>query len=470
MAFFGIGQKEPDIAADNAEVAVGISSPAETGALVERYAAFCRSLQVVPHPGVLTFMRLHLAELKPEPYQQHLHEALVPFNDADMFAFCDFFLRSRPQPNAIFEHWTSIDASRCAIGLTGVQMLMRVLQLPNCRVASIDLGSQNIGGRGAQELVDTIKANRFITSVRLNGSFIHDSGGRAFAQLLREEEHGVEQLDLSVNMLSYQVCKELQLVAPSELKLVLKGNRVLDEVLNASSHAVGVILVIIGAVFLGTELAGHPEHGLGPDGHPLSSNTYVASNVIYLISLFCLYLFSTLYHALFALGDEVESVFGILDHTAIYLLIAGSYTPFLSILFPDKPVFSVYLLSFLWLCALGGICLNLCYHGPFKNGMQVASYIAMGWAALLCMSDMFERLGPNPAAIWLLIGGGVSYTVGVIWYVKDGHSCGLPDHTIWHCFVLAGSMMHYYCVLWYVVPFPYGGQGVWLPEQSVYMG
>lgn len=141
-------------------------------------------------------------------------------------------------------------------------------------------------------------------------------------------------------------------------------------------------------------------------------------------------------------------------------------TPFLSILFPDRPAFGVYLLSFLWLMALGGICLNLCYHGPGKVAMQVTSYIAMGWAAVLCMGDMWARLAVHPPALWLLLGGGVSYTVGVYWFVKDARSCGVPDHTIWHIFVLAGSMMHYFCIAWYLVPFPYGQVGPWVGESS----
>lgn len=78
---------------------------------------------------------------------------------------------------------------------------------------------------------------------------------------------------------------------------------------------------------------------------------YTVSCVIYMISLFVLYLASTLFHATFALDDNVAKVFATLDHCAIYLLIAGSYTPFLSILFPDKPVFSIGLLVFLWLMA-----------------------------------------------------------------------------------------------------------------------
>ena len=128
-------------------------------------------------------------------------------------------------------------------------------------------------------------------------------------------------------MVSFDMCQELQLVRPAELKLVLKGNRVLDEVLNASSHCVGVILVILGTVFLGISVADKPELSIGPDGAVLSNSRYVASISIYLISLFCLYLASTLYHSMFAMGDAVLTVFAVFDQSAIYLLIAGAYTP-----------------------------------------------------------------------------------------------------------------------------------------------
>lgn len=101
--------------------------------------------------------------------------------------------------------------------------------------------------------------------------------------------------------------QELELSRPSSLTLVLKGNRVLDEVLNASSHAVGVLLVILGAIFMAIAVADRPEHGLGPDGKPRTQSIYVASVVIYLISLFCLYLASTLYHSMFAMGDGARA-------------------------------------------------------------------------------------------------------------------------------------------------------------------
>ena len=329
-----------------------------------------------------------------------------------MYAFCDFILRDR-HPSAIFEHWTRMDASCCAVGYTGVRILMRVLTLPGCRVHTIDFSHQDIGPRGADCIVEAIRVNPRITTVRLLGSFIHDSGALQFVKLLDDDKrgtatpaaHALDELDLSVNMLSFEMLNELQLVAPPALRLVLKGNRVLDEVLNASSHALGVILVLIGSVFLAFQVARFPSHGNGPDGLPISSSGYVTACVIYLISLFLLYTFSTLYHALFALGDKVVNVFQLFDHSAIYLLIAGSYTPFLTILFPDRPLFSFYLLGFLWIMSVLGIALNLCYHGPGKVAMQVTSYVGMGWAAVFCFRDMMDRLrcgrrappsSPNP--------------------------------------------------------------------------
>ena len=462
------------------------ATPLDASPLVERYAQFCKMLQVAPNASCLTFLRLHLSTFRPEA-QIGPTCAPIRFSDADMFAWCDFLLRSGSQRGAIFEHWETADVSQCAIGLSGAMMLMRVLQLPGCRVSTVDLGAQRIGARGAEALVETIRINSRLRTVRLHGSFIHDEGARCFAELLAgrrgtgaaaaaaASEEGdrpplvggaagsaaasLEELDLSVNMISFQMCEELRLAAPSDLRLVLQGNRVLDEVLNASSHGIGVILVIIGAVYLGIELSreGARAHRPGPDGAPLSNDAYVGSNVIYLVSLFLLYLFSTLYHALFALGS-VQTLFQIFDHSCIYLLIAGSYTPYLTILFPDRPEYSVGLLSVLWLCALGGICLNLCYHGKHKVGLQVSSYIGMGWAALFAFGDIWARLSPRPLSLVLLVGGGVAYTAGVPWFVRDRRTLGVPDHTIWHLFVLAASVMHYFCVLWFIVRFPFEGE------------
>ena len=257
------------------------------------------------------------------------------------------------------------------------------------------------------------------------------------------------------------MCQQLMVARPESLKLVLKGNRVLDEVLNASSHFFGLVLVIIGAIFMGVEVAdqnnawelrhhGQVYHGLEVDRGP-----YTTSAVIYLVSLAVLYLSSTLYHATFAMGDTIVDIFTILDHSAIYLLIAGTYTPFLSIVFPDKTVYSVGLLGFLWTMAFTGIALAAFYKGPFKVGMMIGSYVGMGWACVICSREMVERMSPEPMGLYLLVAGGIFYTAGVPFNVRDGRFCGLPDHTIWHFFVIGGSMCHFYAIFYYLLPFPY---------------
>lgn len=68
-----------------------------------------------------------------------------------------------------------------------------------------------------------------------------------------------------------------------------------------------------------------------------------------------------------------------------------------------------------------------------------------------------DSCSPHPEAFWLVVIGGVSYTIGVPWFARDGQICGVPDHTIWHLHVLAGSFMHFLCIFWYIVPFPYEG-------------
>jgi hemolysin III len=173
--------------------------------------------------------------------------------------------------------------------------------------------------------------------------------------------------------------------------------------------------------------------------------------------LIVLYLASTLFHATFALSDEVYGFFTTLDFCSIYFLIAGSFTPFLAILFPDKLIYSVGMLSFLWALAGLGVLIAASYHGPYKIAMLISSYVAMGWTFLICAAEVYDRMSPQPNGFKLIVFGGILYTGGVPFNVRDKRTLGIPDHTIWHIFVIAGSMAHYFCILWYVVPFPYYG-------------
>ena len=133
-----------------------------------------------------------------------------------------------------------------------------------------------------------------------------------------------------------------------------------------------------------------------------------------------------------------------LDHCAIYLLIAGSYTPFLLVNMRDSvgwPMFAA-----VWGIAAVGITLKIAFGHRFHN-LRLATYLIMGWLVVLAGSDLVESLASG--GLTLLIAGGLTYTLGVIFYVGER----IPfNHAIWHLFVLGGSICHYFAVYYYVLP------------------
>jgi len=375
----------------------------------------------------------------------------------------------REASNEVFDHWTAINLELCDTTPAGCQMLARVLQMPGCHVHTVNVCQQKIGTEGSIALVQAARENRSISRLRMRLSFIGDRGAEEFCALMNDTDRASEmaEIDLSNNMLSFAACMQLQDAAKNlsgkEFKLVLTGNRVLDEVLNSSSHAIGVILVIIGTIFLSTQVAEMNnywlEHRDGEKylGVTITRSPYTISCVIYMVSLFVLYLASTLFHATFALEAHVANFFAMMDQCAIYLLIAGTYTPFLSILFPDKPIYSVGLLSFLWAMAFCGIMLAALYDGPYKIGMHIISYLGMGWACIICAQEIYERMSPDIWGLYNLLLGGILYTAGVPFNVRDKRTFGIPDHTIWHIFVIGGSMAHFYVVYYNLLRFPLEG-------------
>ena len=104
-----------------------------------------------------------------------------------------------------------------------------------------------------------------------------------------------------------------------------------------------------------------------------------------------------------------------------------------------------------------GIAGHVLYNGPYKVSLQVSSYVLMGWACVFCAVDIVQRLSPQPLGLAMLVGGGLAYTGGVPFFVRDQRICGVPDHTVWHCFVMLGSGLHYAVVYGYIVTFPYEG-------------
>jgi len=197
---------------------------------------------------------------------------------------------------------------------------------------------------------------------------------------------------------------------------------------NSISHLVGAVLALIAAVVL--VVVG----SLGGD------TWKVVSFVIYGVTLFLLYLISTLYHSL---KGRPKAIFKVLDHQAIYLLIAGTYTPFVLVTLRDSVGW--WLFGGIWTLAVSGIVLDAVHRGG-RRIVPMIIYLVMGWMIVFALDPLLASI--PPAGFRWLLAGGIAYTVGIVFYVMDHW---YPRaHGIWHLFVLAGSICHYFAILLYV--------------------
>jgi hemolysin III len=197
---------------------------------------------------------------------------------------------------------------------------------------------------------------------------------------------------------------------------------------NFYSHLLGTVLAAGGAVVL-IVLAAR-------QGNPWK----IVSFGIYGATLLLLYLFSTLYHSL---HGKAKDVFRKLDHYAIYLLIAGTYTPFTLVTLHGAWGWSLF--GAIWGLAVLGIVVDSLSWGK-RRILPVMIYLAMGWLVLLALKPLLKAL--PPAGFTWLLAGGVFYTVGVVFFALDQRV--RHGHGIWHLFVLAGSACHYFTILFYV--------------------
>jgi hemolysin III len=194
---------------------------------------------------------------------------------------------------------------------------------------------------------------------------------------------------------------------------------------NSISHLVGAVLALSGCAVL-VAMAGASGGAIR-----------IVSFGVYGFTLFLLYLFSTLYHGL---RGRAKRVFRVLDHYAIYLLIAGTYTPFS--LVGIGGVTGWWLFGAVWGLALLGITIDT-LRGDGGRLLSVAIYLIMGWLIVFALNPIIAAL--PPLGFRLLVAGGLFYTVGVLFYALDDR--WRWGHGVWHLFVLAGSISHYFAIL-----------------------
>jgi hemolysin III len=204
-----------------------------------------------------------------------------------------------------------------------------------------------------------------------------------------------------------------------------------EEFANTITHGVGLLLSLCGLCVLVTIAV------------VFGDIWYIASSIVYGLSLVVLYAASTLYHS--ATSEEEKHVLQVVDHCCIYLLIAGSYTPFTLIVL--RSGIGLGLFAFVWAFAIIGVLSKVFFRKRFKSA-SVLSYLVMGWVGLIAVEPLMAKLGFP--AIALIVLGGIAYSLGVIFYAW--HSLR-HHHAIWHVFVMSGSFLHFLAIAIYVIPF-----------------
>jgi hemolysin III len=205
----------------------------------------------------------------------------------------------------------------------------------------------------------------------------------------------------------------------------------IEEFANTITHGFGLVLSIAAFIFLVTLACVKGDFW------------YIASSLLYGLSLVTLYAASTFYHS--AVSPDRKRILQIVDHCCIYVLIAGSYTPFTLIVLRSGIGQNLFL--FVWAFAILGIVSKLFFGKRFPI-ISVLSYLVMGWIGVIAVEPLFAALGFAPIA--LVIAGGLAYSIGVIFFAWKSIR---HHHAIWHVFVLMGSTFHFLAIALYVIPY-----------------
>ncbi|MDY0041467.1 MAG: hemolysin III family protein [Desulforhabdus sp.] len=206
-----------------------------------------------------------------------------------------------------------------------------------------------------------------------------------------------------------------------------------EEIANSITHGIGLVLAVIGlAVLTGSaSIYGNAWH--------------IVSCAIFGLTLVLLYTASTLYHSI--RSTRAKIVLRVVDHSAIFFLIAGTYTPFTLVNLRGPWGWSLF--GVIWGLAVAGVLLEILSARRWP-ALAIGFYVGMGWAVVIAVKPLVSTLALG--GLMLLAGGGLAYTSGIAFYVWRK----LPyHHAVWHLFVLAGSILHFFSVLFYVIPTPH---------------
>ncbi|GAB6069385.1 hemolysin III family protein [Thiomicrorhabdus hydrogeniphila] len=204
-----------------------------------------------------------------------------------------------------------------------------------------------------------------------------------------------------------------------------------EEIANSLSHGFGLLAIIIGTPFLIVHAAHSPHTG------------YLVGVCIFTASMILLYLGSTLYHAV--PNGRLKNAFQVVDHSMIFILIAGTYTPFtLGVLYGG---WGWTLFGITWGLATLGILLKIFGGAMNRPIFDNVLYLVMGWIIVIAIEPLLANL--SSIGLFWLVAGGISYSLGIVFYLTDTRLA--YGHFLWHLFVLGGSISHFFAV-WYAIP------------------
>lgn len=395
----------------------GVNGPQEQAMLeqiISEYIQACRFYGCGDrlNSGILTTLRFSLPSMR----------VRGSFHDADMLALCEILLKYANGPLRYIKRLDfSIVATKAAtaqnVGRTpgfashGAFTLSKVL-LSTKYIHEVFLDHNPIGPYGSTAIFVACSQNPTIQRLGIRGCRIRERGALAFAEFICLcPQAGIIEADISNNRIGYRGCVTIEkaIIERSKnqklppLTIDMEANLVFQEIMNSVTHGLGVVLAFIGASMLSSRVQG-------------LSDRHFWSCAVYSTSLVVLYTSSTLYHSFFSLRTP-RQIFQVMDKSAIYVLIAGSYTPFLQIVLAHEPLWSTYLLGFLWTCCIMGIWVEFAYpEWHYLGYFSLTMYLAMGWSCVVCLPEIATIL---PEIIPWFFFGGVAYTGGVPFFVRS---------------------------------------------------
>ncbi|CAM9448778.1 unnamed protein product, partial [Heterosigma akashiwo] len=333
-------------------------------------------------------------------------------------------------------------APKAGNGDSNARILRYVLEQNNTLI-SLDLSCTGLGEDGLFEICEGLKRNTSVTELNLSKNYFTEAGMGMLRSVL-EVNPRLKVVDISCNALSFQAVRSLETSPMQHLsarhggccKLRVDGNYVFEEILNALTHGIGFLMAIGQTVLLMSEATS-----------PGRTPYHYYSCLLFCIGLIGLFLSSTLYHSLFMLPNTLV-ILQKMDHIGIYLLIAGSYSPFLMLGLHEY--WEAQLMScFIWMAFFCGSVFSIASDltKPSTGNVELVFYVGMGLSVVLLWPQVVAAL--PPPALRLLVAGGAVYLGGIPFF-KGGEYYPVL-HAVWHLCVNAASFLHWLAVYRHMV-------------------